>query len=162
MKKLALDYNIIIRPHPLEIDKQYDRYNENVDKIVNNGDYILNNDPFQDMVELYHISDFVICDYGGTIFSALYMKQNILLLNHAMVYKDLGIYTSTSMDVREDLLNINEDESHKIKEYIEDNELWEKSRNKMEKVRSLYFGDHFSDSASKAAAKLRLCLDSNL
>lgn len=162
MKKLALDYNIIIRPHPLEIDKQYDRYNENVDKIVNNGDYILNNDPFQDMVELYHISDFVICDYGGTIFSALYMKQNILLLNHAMVYKDLGIYTSTSMDVREDLLNINEDESHKIKEYIEDNELWEKSRNKMEKVRSFYFGDHFSDSASKAAAKLRLCLDSNL
>jgi hypothetical protein len=161
MKELASDYNIIIRPHPLEIDKQYDRYNETVHKIVTSDNFILNDDSFQDMVELYQISDFIVCDYGGTIFSALYMEKNILLLNHNSVHKDLGIYTSTSMDVRNYLLNINQQDSYKIKEYLQDDELWKKSHKRMQEARSLYFGDHYGDSATKAAEKLIILLENN-
>ena len=50
------------------------------------------------MSELYVISDLMICDYGGTIFSSIYMNK-VLLLNHDEAILDSNTNGSTSIEV---------------------------------------------------------------
>ncbi len=147
METFLKDYNIIVRPHPLEIDPQYSRFNQKVLDIVSSGIFILNDNAYQDMTELYLISDFVVCDYGGSIFSAMYMDKRIILLNHKNVYKDTVTSTSTSMEAREYLPSINEDEIDKLSRYLSDEECWIEADKKRDVARTYFFGDSRGDSA---------------
>ena len=73
---LTQKYNVIFRPHPNTLKHNQDLINK-----------ILKTDLILDLVEdrnlknLYNLSHLVIADYGGPIFSALYCKKNVLLLN---------------------------------------------------------------------------------
>jgi CDP-glycerol glycerophosphotransferase (TagB/SpsB family) len=147
IQKITDRYNVILRPHPLEIDPQYSRYNQKVFDIVNSGAFIINRNPYQDMSELYLIADYVFCDYGGTIFSALYVEKNILLLNHKDVHMDHGVYGSTSMEVREFLPSINDVEADSIDEYLSDPKFWSKVKQKNNKARRHYFGSSKGNSS---------------
>ena len=118
IEQLSSDYNIILRPHPLEIDSQYDRYNHEVDKIINTSKLIINKDPFQNMSELYVISDLMICDYGGTIFSSIYMNKKVLLLNHDEAILDSNTNGSTSIEVRNYLPSINKNDCNNLNQII--------------------------------------------
>ena len=138
IQKLTTKYNIILRPHPLEIDPQYSRYNN----------------PYQDMSELYLIADYVFCDYGGTIFSALYVDKNILLMNHKDVHMDHGVYGSTSMEVRKFLPSINETDADRIDKYLSDPEFWSKAKQKRKEARINYFGSSKGNSSKLVANEL--------
>ena len=154
MGKLTEKFNVILRPHPLEIDPQYSRYNPRVDAIVNSNVFIVNDNPYQDMTELYLISDYVFCDYGGSIFSALYMDMNIMLLNHKNVYMDSGVYESTSMEIRNYLPSINEESAGDIDNILSNKLFWSSRRSKRKKARELYFGKNVGLSSALAADKL--------
>ena len=119
MLKLTEKYNVILRPHPLEIELGNTRYNQKVHEICNSGKFIVTNDPFQNMSDLYLIADKVFCDYGGSIFGALYLNKDILLMNHKNVHMDAGIYGSTSTEIRNYLPSINEEDAHNMQEIIE-------------------------------------------
>lgn len=151
MKSVASQFNVIVRPHPLEIDPQYTRFNSKVLEIVKSDEFILNDNPYQDMTDLYLLSDFVICDYGGSIFGALYMNKRVLLLNNQNVYKDKIVSSSTAMEVRQYLPSINEDETSKIIEYLSDNYLWVELDKKIIDCRKYYFGDLDENSALRVA-----------
>lgn len=154
MKQFLNGFNIIVRPHPLEIDPQYSRFNQKVFDIVKSGIFILNDNAYQDMTELYLISDFVVCDYGGSIFSAMYMDKRIILLNHKNVYKDTVVSTSTSMEAREYLPSIDEDETDQLAYCFYNQEFWSEADEKRERARHLFFGDSRGGSAEKAARYL--------
>lgn len=147
-------YNVILRPHPMEIDPQYDRYKKNVQDIVNSGRFIISSDPYQEMSDLYLIADFVFCDYGGTIFSALYVNKKIILMDHDLVSMDRGVYESTSMEVREYLPTISEIKGCDIDRKILDSRFWDNGSENKKKARRKYFGSHEGDSASKTAVRI--------
>jgi hypothetical protein len=156
---LTETYNVIVRPHPIEIDPQYDRYKKNVFSLVSSGNFILSDNAFQDMTELYLISDYVVCDYGGSIFSALYMDKKIILINHKNVFKDLGIFSSTSMEVRKYLPYLDENNVDTLIKCLSSNIFWQESKNKREIARKYYFGNSNGGSAPLVAKKLRALLE---
>jgi CDP-glycerol glycerophosphotransferase (TagB/SpsB family) len=151
MDKLTEFYNVIVRPHPLEIDFQNDRFNQNVLDIVTNSKFILCDDRYQDMTALYLISDYIFCDYGGSIFSALYMDKRIILLNHKEVEKDLVVSTSTSMEVREYLPSISQHEDSFLSYLGMDWTRWDQAR---KKAREYFFGNINTDASKRSAQYL--------
>jgi hypothetical protein len=151
MKNLLGSYNVIVRPHPLEIDPQYSRFNQNVLDIVSNENFFFSDDRYQEMTELYLISNFVFCDYGGSIFSALYMDKRIILLNHKEVEKDLVVSTSTSIEAREYFPSINQDDDNFFSYLDMDWTQWDKAR---EKARKHYFGKINTDASKRVALYL--------
>ena len=72
------EIQIIVRPHPHlikinpELIKELKEYRFHVDSLKS-----------RNLSALYSTSDIVIADYGGSIFSGLYMKKPVILLNSA-------------------------------------------------------------------------------
>jgi hypothetical protein len=159
MAMLVEHYNVIVRPHPLEIDPQYSRFNKSVFNLVTNGTFILSDNRYQDMTELYLVSDHVFCDYGASIFCALYMDKRIVLLNHKDVEKDLVASTSTSMEARDHLPSVNQDEDDLLDYLVMDWVLFDHNR---QGARKYYFGDINVDASKRAAKYLTNCLDPKL
>ena len=123
-----------------------------VHQIVNSGDFIVNTDAYQNMSELYLITDFVMCDYGGSLFSALYLNKKILLMNHKDAYLDEGVYTSESIELRKYLPSINETDAHGIKEIFDDQKIFF-LKEKYQEARNIYFGTNKSSECSKIVAQ---------
>ncbi len=71
---LGEDYNLILKPHPLT-DPAILGPVRQVDGLV------LLDAPDYDNAELFALADWVIADYGGSPFGALYSNTNLLLLN---------------------------------------------------------------------------------
>jgi CDP-glycerol glycerophosphotransferase (TagB/SpsB family) len=141
VEKLASEFNIILRPHPIEIDPQYDRYNNEVHRIIKSSKLIVNIDPFQNMSELYAISDLMLCDYGGTIFSSLYMNKKIILLNHRDAILDSNTNSTTSIEVRKYLPSIDEKDFKNSEEIIKKYLFSKKNMTAIKKTRLIYFGN---------------------
>lgn len=154
MYKFTEKYNVILRPHPMEIDPQYGRYKKNVHDIVNSEKFIVSSDPYQEMSDLYLIADFVFCDYGGTIFSALYVNKKIVLMDHELVSMDRGVYESTSMEVRKYLPTISKSKGLGVEINLVDLKFWNDGSKDREKARREYFGNHEGDSAKKTAVRI--------
>jgi hypothetical protein len=143
-------YNVILRPHPIEINPTQRRFNQKAFDIVNSKKFILNIDPSQNMEELYLISDYVFCDYGGSIFSALYCNKNILLLNHKNDIYDANIRKTTSLEIRNYLPSINESDCNKdftktIDNILSSSKITYQTKN----ARKIYFGDQINQNCSK-------------
>lgn len=141
IEKLSFEFNIILRPHPLEIDPQYDRYNNEVHRIVKSSKLIVNVDPFQNMSELYAISDLMLHDYGGTIFSSLYLNKKILLLNHRQAILESLVKDTTSIEIRKYLPSIDEKNFQNLEEIIKKNLFSSKNMTKIKKTRFIYYGN---------------------
>lgn len=159
MKLLTVKYNVILRPHPLEIDPQYDRYNQKVSDIVNSGDFFVSDDAHQNMSDLYLIADYVFCDYGGTIFSALYLDKKILLLNHENASKDPEIYESTSMEIRNYLPAISIDNANPFDDSFAEELRLDKREASRKEVGQRFFGNSRENSALKVANRMMEILE---
>ena len=161
MKKLTDKYNVILRPHPLEIDPQYSRYNPKVHKIVQSNDFLVSTDAYQNMLDLYLVADYVFCDYGGSIFSALYLDKKILLMDHEEVNKDIEVYESTSIEAREYLASISEDSAEAGLKNICNPSFWEEREPARLEARARYFGNNREGSSLKAARRLLKILEND-
>ncbi len=157
--ELTRKYNVILRPHPLEIERNSTRYRQNVREIADSGTFLSNTKYFDDLCELYLVADLVLVDYGGSIFSAVYLDKKILLLNNPKAKNDIGIMDSNSMDARQFLPSINPEDSHKISELISDQAFWNRWRDRQDDCRLKYFGDARGNSAKVVAKYLNdFCL----
>ena len=119
---LSNKYNITIRPHPLEIDPKSTRFNEKVYELAKSNPKIFDLNPSKDLSELYSEADFVITDYGGSIFSALYLDKKILLLDHPDAINDIGSLESNSLEARDFLPSLDLESGHKLQEIIDSND----------------------------------------
>jgi hypothetical protein len=73
---LSDTYNIILRPHPHRF-----RDNPAYYKMISQSSIVVDTDATRELLGLYSSADLVICDYGGSIFSALYCNKTVVLLN---------------------------------------------------------------------------------
>jgi len=76
IKHLSHTYNIILRPHPHRFRKNPAYYN-----MISQTSIVVDTDASRELLGLYLSADLVICDYGGSIFSALYCHKTVILLN---------------------------------------------------------------------------------
>lgn len=154
IKVLACNYHIILRPHPLEVDPTSSRYKQNVREIVDSGLFLTSSEAGANLSHLYAMADIVLTDYGGSIFSAVYLEKRVLLLNHPSAARDKGIVESNSFDSRQYLPSIDPDDAHLIESYISDDEFWEKWRMSQLTFREKYFGHVRGGSAAIVATYL--------
>ena len=90
----------------------------------------------------------VLCDYGGTIFSAIYLEKPIVLLNmdyKSEFIKDLKNNISLDLEIRSDLANIDlKSRTEEIKLKIL-NSLDLNYKNKILDMKKKYFGSYRKD-----------------
>ncbi len=158
MEELSEKYNIIVRPHPLEITRGSGRFNQKVFDIVNKPCFILSADSAQEMSELYLLSDIVVCDYGGSVFSALYSGKKMYLLNNSKVVNDPGLNVESMLAIRNIMPSINEDEPGKLADLIEDKGYWDRNNKFLVNARELFFRK-IEISAPKTAGKIMQLFD---
>lgn len=154
IKKLSSNYNIILRPHPLEIDPTSSRFKQSVRDIVDTGSFLTNSKFNAHLNDLYAIADIVLADYGGSIFSAVYLDKRVLLLNHPDAMRDKGIVESNSLDSRKYLPSIDPEDAHSIERYISDDAFWKKWSASQIACREKYFGNVRGGSAKIVATYL--------
>ncbi|MDC6482421.1 CDP-glycerol glycerophosphotransferase family protein [Pelagibacteraceae bacterium] len=111
------EYNIIIRPHPKTLMTQPD-----IEKELKKLNYFIDKDPNRKIGELFKVADLVISDYGGTIFSSIYLKKPLILLNlkkNSRFVAELKENRSLDLIVRKKILNLNpNDKVEKVLKYV--------------------------------------------
>lgn len=145
---LNREYNIIVRPHPKAL-----RVKPDIESLLKSKGFILDLKEDRRIGTLFKIADVVLGDYGDSVFTAIYFKKPIILLN---INKDseylLLLKKSKSLDLelRNSLLNLNIDVKLKI---LKKNICKSLSKNYISAVKNLYkkhFG-HFNDVEKKYA-----------
>ena len=147
---LASAYNVIVKPHPLSVQSEPARI-ERLQQL-----------PFTrvitehlDNLELFRIADFVVCDYGGPAFGALYLDKKIILLNVPGAENDsLTGHDSADIALRHSLPALDAFTIPKIWGLLEDEAMWEQQKLSRRQLRNNYFAPYQGFSASVAAQAL--------
>lgn len=140
---LQNDFNIILKPHPL-------LYNEinNLDNIVYAaipGIYIIND---VNTVKLAPYADFVFCDYGGSVFTAIAEDRNILLFNSdkkKYCEKHFG-NDSPEIVIRDRIINFNKEEKERLFSALRDEAIWREQA----EIRKQILGEYFTENKTAA------------
>lgn len=146
--KLTNQFNIILKPHPVTFKEV-----PNLVEYLNNAklthiiDYSVSN------LDLFSIADFILSDYAGVGFSALYLDKNLLYLNLDSSLNTLDI-TSSEMLIRNRIPNINESQKSTIREVLLDDELWEAQIETRKEIRNEYFTPNYGYSSTILASIL--------
>ncbi|TVQ64920.1 MAG: hypothetical protein EA360_11250 [Balneolaceae bacterium] len=152
-RKLSDTVNVILRPHPKLMDEQSRDFYSHLET----SGAVLDHVAQRNMTDLYGASDFVCCDYGGTIFSALYTKTPLLLLDLSD-HKTIAVTRNRSSDirVRETLFHLTAEEAEErggLQTLLNDQVFWEAQKVVQKNVRDLYFGKISIGESSHVAAK---------
>lgn len=152
--ELAEEVNVILRPHPKLTDgngdhdhlKQFRKSNIYIDSVAQ-----------RDMTDLYGASDVVCCDYGGTIFSALYTETSLILLDLSD-HEAIATRRKTSSDivVRKKLFHLSAREASLrggLPAILKDPDLRMNQKEIQREVRNHYFGEHIPGESSLHAAE---------
>jgi len=135
---LRKSFNIIIRPHPKTIIS-----NNNILKELANEKFIIDYNSNRKIGDIIKHSALVFCDYGGPVFSTIYLNKSLVLLNLPNTSKynlNLKINQSLDIAIRQELisLDINSSENEILKKISLS--LKKKYKKKIIKVRNKYFG----------------------
>ncbi len=151
ISNLTDDYNVIVKPHPHSFTYEKEK-TDLLEKYPFN--YIVKET--SDISELFFISNFALCDYGGTAFGAIYTDKNLLLLNVNEREKDV-LYSDDSADVfiRKEILNIEpENNDNVLRDIIKNNDYWKSQSLIRNTLRTKYFAPYFGFSANIMASVL--------
>ena len=148
---LSRDYNVIVRPHPLTVrnDPQQIKLLEQLDLKIDRNDLRVMN-------HLYSLADYVVCDYGGTSFSALYLDKKIILLNVQGADTSYASFNSSNMELRK-LMDpvINPEDGDSLLATIQDNTIWDRQSQQRKKAFKKYFASYQGTSAHRACQVLQ-------
>ena len=86
-------YNIVVRPHPSMRMKDPENYKKLFTLRFN---YVDNTE--DDNVPLFALSDLLLCDYGGSMFGALYLNKNFAFLEMNLEAKNNSYLGETSSE----------------------------------------------------------------
>jgi len=137
--QISIDrYNVIIRPHPKTI-----KIFPELKKVLTDQKLIIDLKQDRKIGKLINFSKLILCDYGGPIFSSIYLEKNILLLNYlnnTKFVKDKINSFSFDIEARKFLtscdMNIDSENLYKIiKKEITSDKL-----EKIKEIKNFYFG----------------------
>ena len=157
ISNLSKDFNVFVKPHPGTILHEKSRveklkllpftffFQDNID----NGD-------------LFEIADYIISDYGGTAFGAIYLDKNLLLLNVPNANSDVNIEDNSSeLEIRKEIKNISFDDNVSLIEVFTEKKYWNEQKEIRKSLREKYFSPFYGVS-SQVVANILNNLDSVL
>ena len=151
MSKLCDHYNVIVKTHPLsasvepEVLQMLQQYH--FTSIIT---YVYDN------LALFRCADFVVCDYGGTPFGALYLDKKLLLLNVPDAVDDvLTGEASPDIELRQDIVHLDASDRWKLPELLQDDALWAAQEPIRRRLRHRYFSASYGFSAELAVLALQ-------
>ena len=103
ISKLTSKFNVIIRPHPKLLNKD-----KQILSMLKDKNFFVDTNSDRKMGDIYKISDLIICDYGGTIFSAIFLEKPIVLLNmdkNTEFYRQQVSNKSLDILIRDEIIN---------------------------------------------------------
>ncbi|MDR0393314.1 MAG: CDP-glycerol glycerophosphotransferase family protein [Puniceicoccales bacterium] len=149
MQGLSAHYNIILKAHThcyLEIKKLPQLISAMAPNIVN-----INN---MESTELLGVADYVFCDYGGSVFTAIYNDKNVLLLNaedkYAHKFKD-----SPEVEIRKEIINFYRHEGDKLISALKDEKIWEEQKAIRKRIKDRFFST-YAEPSGKIIADILL------
>jgi CDP-glycerol glycerophosphotransferase (TagB/SpsB family) len=151
MSSLTAKYNVVVKTHPLSAVEEAPRL-----KHLKQFSFTKVITEIYDNLELYAIADWVIADYGGPAFGALYLDKPLLLLNMPNAETD-ALTGSDSPDIllREHIVNVDEQHRWQIEDLILQKSLWQEQAVNRRILRQQHFFPSYGCSASLAAAALQ-------
>jgi hypothetical protein len=148
---LSTDYNVIVKTHPLSLEAEPKR----IEKLACYPFTLMINDVY-DNLDLFLVSDFVFCDYGGTAFGALYLDLNLLLLNIAPPEDDqLTGIDSPDILLRQSIVNIEKDQKHTLDELLNDSDIWQQQKHARAALRLQYFTHEYGTASPRVVETIR-------
>lgn len=148
-------FNVLIRPHP----KLLERDAESLLEILSHSGLFIDQKVDRDMTALYAQSHLVCCDYGGTIFSAIYTYADLFLLD-VTGHSEISRKREQAADilVRNELFHLTPNEARSkggLLEIILNEELRASQRKGVKQARQEFFGGvNIGEGSIKTAKKL--------
>lgn len=149
ISNLTDNYNVVIKLHPLMLQDE-------PQKVLKLKKYRFNDliTDHRDNLPLYQLADFMLCDYGGPPFGAIYTDKNLILLNVANAQLDeLTGSNSSDIFIRKYLINVNHEDKSILK-HLNDETIWEQQKHIRNKLRKYYFAPYYGFSSKIAAETL--------
>jgi SAM-dependent methyltransferase len=148
--RLGSRFNILVKVHPLMAASEPGK----VDALERLGfNCVIRN--AMDNVALYSLADYVLCDYGGPAFGAIYTDRNLLLLNIADApSNELLGDDSTEMLIRRSIVNVDRTRVDQIDHLLADEQIWAAQRAERARLRRMFFAPYFGYSSRMAATIL--------
>lgn len=149
--KLTEHFNIIVRPHPISFREEP----ENI-SLLKQLKFNIDSEDLRDMNHLYSVADFVVCDYGGTSFSALYLDKNIMLLNVPGADSWYTSENSSNMELRR-LISpvIDLTDTTNLLDVFENNSIWTRQALQRKTAFQKYFAPQRGTSSARVVELLR-------
>ncbi len=147
---LARDFNVIVKLHPLMSQQEPDKARALRDlgllRVVTDS---------SDNMPLYAVADWVLCDYGGPAFGAIYADRNLVLLDVPDAEGDplLG-EGSPDLVIRQVIAHAAPGPGTTLRALLDDAALWEEQKNVRHELRSAFFAPHLGYSGTVAAQAL--------
>jgi len=152
ISRLGPDFNIIVKPHPGTVSYESD----NMALLLAAGFSRVVDTTFDNQI-LLSLADYVLCDYGGSPFGALYTDRNLLLLNvpDAERNPNLGA-DSSDLELRKQIRSV--DPGENLKSVLKDDLYWIEQQETRARLRQRYFAPYYGF-ASEIASQLIRNLD---
>lgn len=92
VRDLTEDYHVIIRPHPDSWNQNRPEWEEDLwEKMLETG-FLIDKEPHLNTIMIHQVSDKIICDSGGPVYSSIYLKKNMFLFNNHRTMNKKRIY----------------------------------------------------------------------
>jgi hypothetical protein len=139
INRLNDDFNIIIKPHPHRY-KEIANYGEIITSLLPDA-FVLND---IDTIELFPLADFIFCDYGGSVLTAIKADKNVLLLNAENtddVKRYIGL-ESPEILIRDKIINFSKNQEKDIITALYNTEIWERQKEIRKEIREYFFTEN--------------------
>lgn len=139
-------YNVVVKPHPLTLIQ----LPATIERLKRLGFKVVE-DPTLNNARLIKLADFVLADYGGSLFAAILLDKNIALLNMTGdMFMDYAGPLSPEIHMRDHFVNIEPDRGAQLPLILKDQALWLDQK----EVRRIYRENLFADVAVGEAGTL--------
>lgn len=147
VKKLDDRYNLIVKPHPSTFTVEPDR----VRLLEKTGFKHLIRDLY-DNLKLFKVADWILSDYSGTAFGAMYTDRNLLLLDvpNATDHPQVGS-DSPDILIRSTLLHVGHDDPRSLESLLQNETIWREQAVERRKWRDHFFAPNYGTASQKAA-----------
>lgn len=156
MRELSKDYQVLIQGHPLvsEQDKEVYKILQKLDGVI-----VIDRDE-ADTAELMQCADFVIGDYGGYPFGAIYLDRPVILIdkpgrNHEKL-------TNTDNWLRKYLPHIESPDPDQIRHLLHNQSYWQMQSQIRQQLRDILYTMTDEPAGLRAANQLRNILQERL
>jgi CDP-glycerol glycerophosphotransferase (TagB/SpsB family) len=139
-------YNLIVRPHPFTFRKKP----EDIALLRSLG-YRLDDNPVRDMNKLYRLTDFMLCDYGGSAFGAVYLRKPMVLLDVPGSRDWYTVRNSSNLALAEHYPSVAPDDAARLGPLLDDAPYWAAQLLASAPLADRYFADYRGTSSMRAA-----------